>query len=153
MIGKGMVANRQKAGHDLVVHDPSRAAAGPFPANDAVCLPPGPGLPATNRSAVDVHEARARVIADPAALEAQRRIADLVEITPLGPQIDGHSFDVIAVLRRAFVAQVHPHVGRRRTVSANHQKRIVGFEPVAQHPEHIEDPGIHRPDFVGMMIP
>jgi hypothetical protein len=44
MIGKGMVANRQKAGHEFVVHDPSRAAAGPFPANDAVCLPPGPGF-------------------------------------------------------------------------------------------------------------
>ncbi|MGH7047786.1 MAG: NAD(P)-dependent oxidoreductase [Stellaceae bacterium] len=36
MMGKGMAANLQKAGHDLVVHDLSRAAAEPFLANGAV---------------------------------------------------------------------------------------------------------------------
>jgi 3-hydroxyisobutyrate dehydrogenase len=30
MMGKGMAANLQKAGHDLVVHDLSRPAAEPF---------------------------------------------------------------------------------------------------------------------------
>jgi len=36
MMGKGMAANLQKAGHDLVVHDLSRAAAEPFLAEGAV---------------------------------------------------------------------------------------------------------------------
>ena len=36
MMGKGMAANLQKAGHELVVHDLSRAAAEPFLANGAV---------------------------------------------------------------------------------------------------------------------
>src|SRR6201988_1109921 len=36
MMGKGMAANLQKAGHDLVVHDLSRAAAEPFLAQGAV---------------------------------------------------------------------------------------------------------------------
>ena len=36
MMGKGMAANLQKAGHDLVVHDLSRAAAEPFLAKGAV---------------------------------------------------------------------------------------------------------------------
>jgi 3-hydroxyisobutyrate dehydrogenase-like beta-hydroxyacid dehydrogenase len=36
MMGKGMAANLQKAGHDLVVHDLNRAAAEPFLANGAV---------------------------------------------------------------------------------------------------------------------
>lgn len=36
MMGKGMVANLQKAGHDLVVHDLSRAAAEPFLAKGAI---------------------------------------------------------------------------------------------------------------------
>src|SRR5215472_3011631 len=35
MMGKGMAANLQKAGHDLVVHDLSRAAAEPFLAKGA----------------------------------------------------------------------------------------------------------------------
>ena len=35
-MGKGMAANLQKAGHDLVVHDLSRAAAEPFLAKSAV---------------------------------------------------------------------------------------------------------------------
>jgi len=37
MMGKGMAANLQKAGHQLVVHDLSRAAAEPFLAKGAVC--------------------------------------------------------------------------------------------------------------------
>src|SRR5438046_232515 len=36
MMGKGMAANLQKAGHNLVVHDLSRAAAEPFLAKGAV---------------------------------------------------------------------------------------------------------------------
>jgi 3-hydroxyisobutyrate dehydrogenase-like beta-hydroxyacid dehydrogenase len=36
MMGKGMAANLQKAGHELVVHDLNRAAAEPFLANGAV---------------------------------------------------------------------------------------------------------------------
>jgi 3-hydroxyisobutyrate dehydrogenase-like beta-hydroxyacid dehydrogenase len=36
MMGKGMAANLQKAGHDLVVHDLARAAAEPFLAQGAV---------------------------------------------------------------------------------------------------------------------
>ncbi|MBV9199833.1 MAG: NAD(P)-binding domain-containing protein, partial [Alphaproteobacteria bacterium] len=36
MMGKGMAANLQKAGHDLVVYDLSRAAAEPFLAKGAV---------------------------------------------------------------------------------------------------------------------
>src|SRR6266571_4290546 len=36
MMGKGMAANLQKAGHELVVHDLSRAAAEPFLAQGAV---------------------------------------------------------------------------------------------------------------------
>ena len=36
MMGKGMAANLQKAGHELVVHDLSRAAAEPFLAKGAV---------------------------------------------------------------------------------------------------------------------
>jgi 3-hydroxyisobutyrate dehydrogenase-like beta-hydroxyacid dehydrogenase len=36
MMGKGMAANLQKAGHQLVVHDLSRAAAEPFLAKGAV---------------------------------------------------------------------------------------------------------------------
>src|SRR6516164_11100855 len=36
MMGKGMAANLQKAGHELVVHDLSRAASEPFLANGAV---------------------------------------------------------------------------------------------------------------------
>src|SRR5271169_7066254 len=36
MMGKGMAANLQKAGHDLVVHDLSRVAAEPFLAKGAV---------------------------------------------------------------------------------------------------------------------
>src|ERR1700746_4125180 len=36
MMGKGMAANLQKAGHDLVVHDLSRAVAEPFLAKGAV---------------------------------------------------------------------------------------------------------------------
>ncbi len=84
---------------------------------------------------------------------AQRRIADLAEIPAFGPQIDGHPLDVVAVFRYPLVAQVHTHIGRRRTVSANHQKRIVGIEPVAQHPEHIENAGVHRSELVRMMIP
>src|SRR5579875_81460 len=36
MMGKGMAANLQKAGHQLVVHDLNRAAAEPFLANGAV---------------------------------------------------------------------------------------------------------------------
>jgi 3-hydroxyisobutyrate dehydrogenase len=36
MMGKGMAANLQKAGHDLVVHDLNRAAAEPFLAKGAV---------------------------------------------------------------------------------------------------------------------
>jgi 3-hydroxyisobutyrate dehydrogenase len=36
MMGKGMAANLQKAGHELVVHDPSRAAAEPFLAKGAL---------------------------------------------------------------------------------------------------------------------
>jgi 3-hydroxyisobutyrate dehydrogenase-like beta-hydroxyacid dehydrogenase len=36
MMGKGMAANSQKAGHDLVVHDLSRVAAEPFLAKGAV---------------------------------------------------------------------------------------------------------------------
>jgi 3-hydroxyisobutyrate dehydrogenase-like beta-hydroxyacid dehydrogenase len=36
MMGKGMAANLQKTGHDLVVHDLNRAAAEPFLANGAV---------------------------------------------------------------------------------------------------------------------
>ena len=36
MMGKGMAANLQKAGHDLVVHDLSRAAAEPFLAKGAI---------------------------------------------------------------------------------------------------------------------
>src|SRR5246127_1345079 len=36
MMGKGMAANLQKAGHDLVVHDLSRAAAEPFLTKGAV---------------------------------------------------------------------------------------------------------------------
>jgi 3-hydroxyisobutyrate dehydrogenase len=36
MMGKGMAANLQKAGHDLVVHDLFRAAAEPFLAKGAV---------------------------------------------------------------------------------------------------------------------
>ena len=35
MMGKGMAANLQKAGHELVVHDLSRAAAEPFLAKGA----------------------------------------------------------------------------------------------------------------------
>src|SRR5262249_60675447 len=35
MMGKGMAANLQKAGHQLVVHDLSRAAAKPFLAKGA----------------------------------------------------------------------------------------------------------------------
>ena len=35
---------------------PACAAAEPFPANDALCLPPRSDLPATNRTAVDVDE-------------------------------------------------------------------------------------------------
>ena len=36
MMGKGMAANLQKAGHELVLHDLSRAAAEPFLAKGAV---------------------------------------------------------------------------------------------------------------------
>ena len=36
MMGKGMAANLQKAGHQLVVHDLCRAAAEPFLAKGAV---------------------------------------------------------------------------------------------------------------------
>src|SRR5438874_10781165 len=36
MMGKGMAANLQKAGHDVVVHDLSRATAEPFLAKGAV---------------------------------------------------------------------------------------------------------------------
>ena len=36
MMGKGMAANLQKAGHELVVHDLSRAAVEPFLAKGAV---------------------------------------------------------------------------------------------------------------------
>src|SRR5439155_11984405 len=36
MMGKGMAANLQKAGHELVVHDLSRAAVEPFLAQGAV---------------------------------------------------------------------------------------------------------------------
>ena len=36
MMGKGMAANLQKAGHELVVHDLSRAAAEPFLAKGAI---------------------------------------------------------------------------------------------------------------------
>ncbi|HEY1259025.1 MAG TPA: NAD(P)-binding domain-containing protein, partial [Stellaceae bacterium] len=36
MMGKGMAANLQKAGHQLVVHDLSRAAAEPFLAKGAL---------------------------------------------------------------------------------------------------------------------
>src|SRR5215468_12086688 len=36
MMGSGMAANLQKAGHDLVVHDLRRAAAEPYLANGAV---------------------------------------------------------------------------------------------------------------------
>src|ERR1700757_5500669 len=36
MMGKGRAANLQRAGHELVVHDLSRAAAEPFLANGAV---------------------------------------------------------------------------------------------------------------------
>ena len=36
MMGKGMAANLQKAGHDLVVYDLSRSAAEPFLAKGAV---------------------------------------------------------------------------------------------------------------------
>src|SRR6185312_6966038 len=36
MMGKGMAANLQKAGHQLVVHDIRRAAADPYIANGAV---------------------------------------------------------------------------------------------------------------------
>ena len=35
MMGKGMAANLQKAGHQLIVHDLNRAAAEPFLANGA----------------------------------------------------------------------------------------------------------------------
>ncbi|MCB1745014.1 MAG: NAD(P)-dependent oxidoreductase, partial [Gammaproteobacteria bacterium] len=35
MMGKGMVANLQKAGFDLVLHDLRRAAAEPFISNGA----------------------------------------------------------------------------------------------------------------------
>ena len=36
MMGKGMAANLQKAGHQLVVHDLNRAAAEPFLAKGAI---------------------------------------------------------------------------------------------------------------------
>ena len=37
MMGKGMAANLQKAGHQLVVYDLNRAAAEPFLAKGAEC--------------------------------------------------------------------------------------------------------------------
>jgi hypothetical protein len=112
-----------------------------------------PDSPATYWSAVDVDEAGAWVVTHPPAAEAERRVADLAEIPPLGPQIDRHPFDVIAVFRYPLVAQVHFSVGRGRAITAHHQKRIERIESVSQHSQHIKDPGIHRSDFIRMMIP
>src|SRR5271169_5045946 len=109
-------------------------------------------LPATDRATIDMDETRSRVIADTAASEAQRRIADLVDAAPLAPQIDRHSLDVVAVLGNADTFEVEPSIGGRRTIAAHHQERIGRVEAIAEHPQHVKDAGIHRPDFARIVI-
>src|SRR5271169_3257039 len=109
-------------------------------------------LPATDRATIDMDETRSRVIADTAASEAKRRIADLVDAAPLAPQIDRHSLDVITVLGDADTFEVEPSIRGRRTIAAHHQERIGRVEAVAEHPQDVEDAGIHWPDFARIMI-
>ena len=71
------------------------------------------GLPATNRSTIDVNEVRTRIITDTSAPEAQGRIADLVQVAALRSQINSHPFDMIAVFRYPLVMQVEAPVGGR----------------------------------------
>ena len=63
MMGKGMAANLQKAGHELVVHDLSRAAAEPFLAKGAVWTnsPREVGLAERSRVHVAAGAGRCRV--------------------------------------------------------------------------------------------
>ena len=97
-------------------------------------------------------ETRSWVIPDTAASEAQRRIADLLNAAPLAPQIDRHSLDVITVLGDADTFEIEAPIRSWRTIAAHHQERIGRVEAIAEHPEHIEDTGVHRPDFAGIMI-
>src|SRR5688572_27599221 len=82
-------------------------------------------LPLADRAAIDVHEPRARIIADPAAAQAGGGGADLAQVAALGAHVDRHALDVIAVAGDAAAAHVHAVVGGRRAVAADHQERVV----------------------------
>jgi len=140
---KPVAASCRDAGHFAVLR----------PIEDGAARRRVSGLPATNRSAIDVNEVRTRIIADTSAPEAQRRIADLAQIAALRSQIDGHPFDMIAIFRHPLVMQVETSVGGRRAIPANYEERIVRIEPITQVSEHVQNTGIHRPDLVGMVIP
>src|SRR5271157_5267423 len=116
----------------------------------AVRLSANGALPVTDRAAIDMDKTRSRIVANPAASETQRRIADLVDAAPLAAQIDRHSLDVVAVLGNADTFEVEPSIGGRRTIAAHHQERIGRVEAVAEHSEHVKYAGIHRPDFSGI---
>src|SRR5215472_6867387 len=61
-------------------------------------LGPHRAAPLAHRPAIDMDKAGARVVADTAAAQAQRGVADLFGAAPLAAQIDRHPLDVIAVL-------------------------------------------------------
>jgi hypothetical protein len=110
-------------------------------------------LPATYGPTIDVDEVWARVIADPAASETQRRVSDAAQVSALRPEIDSHPLYMIAVFCHPLVTHIELPVSSRRTIAANHEERIVGVEPITQHTEDVEDASIHRPNFVGMVVP
>ena len=110
-------------------------------------------LPATDRPTIDMHEVRTWVVTDASATEAQCGIAELPQVTPLRSQIDRHTFDMIAAFCDTLVLHIESRIGGWRAITANHQKRIVGVEPLSQIPKQVEDAGIHGSDFVRVVIP
>jgi hypothetical protein len=76
----------------------------------------------------------------------------LAQIPALRPQVDGHSLYVIAIFCYPLVVKVQSSIGCRRAIAANHEKRVVRIEPIAEHPKQVQNAGIHRPDLVGMVV-
>src|ERR1051326_7408229 len=99
-----------------------------------------------------MNEIGARVVSDATAAQTGRRRPEMRQAAPFAAQIDRHPMDVIAVAGDPVMAEVQLVVGSRRTIAADHQERLLGFEPVAHHPEKVEDPGIHWPDLIRIVV-
>ena len=92
---------------------------------------------------VNERRARARVVADTAALHAQGSLAQSRKLDARNEKIDGLAECVLAVFRHTLAAAAQHRICRRRTVGGNDVDVVPSTDRPVDLPKQIEHTRIH----------